>query len=361
MSDVSDVSTGGFDEAEETLSDAVSRETSKGSNSTGGQAFWGWILQSRNVMITIVGIVLFFYFSVATTRFLTTDSVFNMLRNLSYIGIVAVGVTYLFIAGELDLSVGSEFGFLTVVMGVLVARAHLDPWLGMILVIAFGVAIGAFNGLITTKFGIPSFIVTLAGLLAFRSGAILLSGPQPSTTEGVGLFYSVTGGYIGGVVPWLIVWMLVVMLVGGAVLALTRFGFHVYATGGNREASRNSGINTDRIKTLCFMITGGLCGLIAGLIFGYLHVAAPTTGTGFEFRVIGAVIVGGVALSGGRGSIYASLVGTIIIGIITTGLVLLGLSQYFGDVATGVLIAATGALDLYVRRAASRSLSSLEG
>lgn len=146
-----------------------------------------------------------------------------------------------------------------------------------------------------------SFIVTLGSLTAFRSLALILSGQNPATTEGVGLFYDVTGGYIGGVFPWLVVWMAAVMLIGGAILAFTKFGYHVYATGGNRDAARNSGINVNRVKLICFVLTSGLCGLIAALIWGYLHVAAPTTGTGLEFRVIGAVIIGGAALTGGRG------------------------------------------------------------
>jgi ribose transport system permease protein len=167
-------------------------------------------------------------------------------------------------------------------------------------------------------------------------------------------------GYIGGTFPWLVVWMAAVMLIGGAILASTRFSHHVYATGGNRDAARNSGINVNRVKIICFMLTSGLCGLIAALIWGYLHVAAPITGTGLEFRVIGAVIIGGVALTGGRGTIYGTLLGAIIVGMITNGLVLLGFSQYFGDVATGLLIMLVGALDLIVQRSAARGLRYFE-
>ena len=316
-------------------------------------------LQSRNLIITLVAVALFIFFSVATDHFLTADNLLNILRNLSFVGIVAVGMTYLFIAGELDLSVGSVFGFLTVLMGFLVARNGFDPWIAMLVVIAVGLVIGALNGLVTTGLNIPSFIVTLGALTAFRSLALILSGQDPATTEGEGLFYDVTGGYIGGIFPWLVVWMAVVMLIGGVILATTRFGQHVYATGGNRDAARNSGINVNRVKIICFMVTSGLCGLIAALIWGYLHVAAPITGTGFEFRVIGAVIIGGVALTGGRGTIYGTFLGAIIIGIITNGLVLLGFSQYFGDVATGFLIILVGTLDVIVQRGAAHGLRYL--
>ena len=134
-----------------------------------------------------------------------------------------------------------------------------------------------------------------------------------------------------------------------------RFGQHVCATGGNRNAARTSGIDVNRVKIICFMLTSGLCGLNASLIWGYLHVAVPIAGAGLEFRVIGAVIIRGVALTGGRGTIYGTLLGAIIIGIITNEIVLLGFSQYFGDVATGFLIMLVGALDLIVQRGAARA------
>ena len=195
----------------------------------------------------------------------------------------------------------------------------------MVLVIALGAVTGAINGLIRTRIGIPSFIVTLAMLVAYRSGALIASGERPLTTRGRTPFYELTGGELFGIIPWHVVWMLVIMAIGGLVLARTRFGYHLYATGGNLEAARFSGIDTDRIKLAAFILTGALCGLVGALLFGYLRVAEPTTGTGFEFRVIGAVIVGGVALTGGRGTIYGSLIGALIISMITSGLVLYGL------------------------------------
>ena len=113
-----------------------------------------------------------------------------------------------------------------------------------------------------------------------------------------GIFFWLTGGSILSI-PWLIVWMLAVMIVGAIVLQYTRFGYHVYATGGNLSAARDSGIDTNRVKLIAFAMTGGLVGLAAVLLFGYLRVAEPSSGAGFEFRVIGAVIVGGAALTGG--------------------------------------------------------------
>jgi ribose transport system permease protein len=312
---------------------------------------WQRLADSPNVAITVVALLVFAFFALTTNTFLTEFNLINILRNAALIGIVAVGMTYLLIAGEIDLSVGSVFGFLTVIMGLLVVELGINPWLAMVGVIALGAVIGAVNGLIRTRIGIPSFIVTLAMLVAYRSGALIARGRTP--------FYEVSGGELFGILPWHVLWMLAIMALGGFVLARTRFGYHLYATGGNLEAARLAGIDTDRVKLIAFVLTGALCGVIGALLFGYLRVAEPTTGTGFEFRVIGAVIVGGVALTGGRGTIYGGLIGALIISMITSGLVLLGFSQDVGDIATGALIIAAGTIGLVVRRATSRRLGTL--
>ena len=354
MSDVPG-STGDFDEVEDTLTAALEAEAG-GFTQSARHSFWSRFLQSRSLATTIAGVVLFVAFSLATPLFLTSDNLLNMVRNISFTAIVAVGMTYLLVAGEIDLSVGSIYGFLTMVMGILITKQEFDPWVAMLAIIVLGVLIGLINGVIVTRVGIPAFITTLAMLTAYRSLAIVVSNQLPVNVDPTGLFYDVTGGYINGTFPWLIVWLAVIGVIGALVLSRTKFGAHIYATGGNAEAARNAGIRVRRIKTLCFMITGGLCAVVAALLIGYLHIAAPITGTGFEFRVIGAVIVGGVALRGGRGTVYGSFMGAIIIGMITSGLVLLGFSQYWSDIVTGLLIVCTGALDIYVRRAGLRSL-----
>ena len=313
------------------------------------------ILLARDTALVGIAIVIFLFFALMAPHFLSKFNLFNTLRSISLISIVAVGITYLLVAGEIDLSVGSMHGVLTVSMGLLVVTAGLSPWLAMPLIVLLGLLLGTVNGLIVVRIGIPSFIVTLAMLVGYRSAALLLTNERPLASRGRELFYRVTGGDLMGEVPWLIIWMLVVVTIGGIVLARTRFGSHVYAVGGNPEAARNAGIDLARVKLRCFMLTGALCGLVSALLFGYLRVAGPTAGTGFEFRVIGAAVVGGVALSGGRGSVFGSLMGALIIGMITSGMVLLGFSQNIGDVAAGLLIIVVGSLDILLRRHARRA------
>lgn len=311
------------------------------------------LLAKRDFAIAAAGVLLFVAFSLATDTFLTEFNLTNMVRNVSLIGIVAVGMTFLLIVGEIDLSVGSVLGFLVIVFGVLVARWTFDPWLAAALVILFGIATGVLNALIRILLNIPSFIVTLAMLTAYRSLALIVSDERPMSVAPEGTFFQVTGGSIFNI-PWLIVWMLAVMIIGAIILRYTRYGFHAYATGGNLAAARDSGINTDRVKLIAFALTGGLVGLAAVLLFGYLRVAEPTSGTGFEFRVIGAAIVGGTALTGGLGTILGTFIGTLIIAIITGGMVLLGFSQGAADISTGFLIIAVGTVDLLLRRAVAR-------
>jgi ribose transport system permease protein len=310
------------------------------------------LLAKRDAAIVAAGIVLFIFFSLATDTFLTEFNLTNMVRNVSLIGIVAVGMTFLLIVGEIDLSVGSALGFLVIVFGVLATRWSLDPWLVAALVILFGIATGVLTALIRILLNIPSFIVTLAMLTAYRSLALIVSDERPMSINPDGIFFWLTGGSIFRI-PWLIVWMLAVMIVGAVILQYTRFGYHVYATGGNLNAARDSGININRVKLIAFAMTGGLVGLAAVLLFGYLRVAEPSSGAGFEFRVIGAAIVGGAALTGGVGTILGTFIGTLVIAIITGGVVLLGFSQGAADICIGFLIIAVGTIDLLLRRAAA--------
>jgi ribose transport system permease protein len=311
-------------------------------------------LLNRTYVVTLVGVFVFIAFSIGVNRFLTVENLLNMLRQVSLLGILCAGMTFVFVVGEIDISIGSIYGFLTVIMGILVGRRGWNPWLGMLTVVALGAVIGANTGWIVTRAGIPSFVVTLAELVAYRSAALLVSGEKPSVGAGTGSFYTVSGGYIGGTLPWLAVWMIVSIVAGGTLLANAKFGYHVFATGGDCDAARNWGVNVGRTKVLCFVLMGALCGLSGALLFGWLQVAAPITGTGLEFSVIAAVILGGAALQGGRGSIYGSLVGAVIIGMLGSGLVLMGLSQQWKDVATGGLILFAATFDWVVRRAGLR-------
>jgi ribose transport system permease protein len=309
------------------------------------------VLSGRQSALTLVAIILFAYFSIAADRFLTLDNMYDIARGSSFLIIVAVALTFLFIAGEIDFSVGSQFAFAGVFMGLCVVNWHIDPWLAALLTVGAGAAVGVVNGFLVTIIGVPSFIVTLGmysllrGLALVITGALAISFPEELDSS----FFSVANGMIGSF-PTQILWAVGALLLGGVVLALTRFGAHVYAVGGDLAAARAAGINTIRVKWMCFVLTGAACGVVAALNSGWLRQSDPTTGNGFELQVIAAVIVGGVALQGGEGSIYGTFVGAAIIGMIANGLILLGVQAEWNQVLVGVIIVAVAAGELGWRR-----------
>jgi ribose transport system permease protein len=264
-------------------------------------------------------------------------------------------MTYLLIAGEFDLSVGANYGFLVTVLAFLIVLRGLNPWLAGCLVILLGIAIGVVNGLLVTQVKLQSFIATLGSMAMLRGAANIVSGGYPISARNEALlFYQVIGGRLLGRIPNLSLLMILILLIGGLVLAKTRFGYEVYATGGSEEAARFGGLNTAHVKLACFALTGGLCGLIAVLLFGWIGLAPYNTGTGFELRVIAAAVVGGTGLFGGRGTIFGTFVGAMLLGMLTNGLILLGVRQFWDGVAAGTLILVVAALDLLVRRSAVR-------
>jgi ribose transport system permease protein len=303
--------------------------------------------------ILLATVVTFAGWSIFAPEFLTTDNLLSIGQQISYLGIVAVGLTFLLIAGELDLSVGSMYGFLAIVFAELVVNQGVNLVLGIALTILLGIGIGFVNGFVTTQFLIPSFIVTLGMLGVLRGGALVVAGGLPIGTVTDQTFYNVSAGlYFGDAVPAQVFWLAGVMLVAAIVLAFTKFGYQVYATGGNRLAAAHAGINTRRTKLFCFMVTGGLVGLIGVLSVGWLGTANPLTGQGFELQVIAAVVIGGTSLFGGAGSIFGTFLGAAIIGMISNGLVLVGVDQYWQQLVTGAIIVAAALLNVTLRRAA---------
>jgi ribose/xylose/arabinose/galactoside ABC-type transport system permease subunit len=222
-----------------------------------------------------------------------------------------------------------------------------------------GLAVGAINGLLVTRIGLPSFITTLGMLALLRGAANTVSSgyPIPAKNTDLAFYQVIRADFLGTPIPNLFVAMAVVMLIGGIVLARTKFGSDVYATGGDVEAARNNGIDTRRVKFTCFVLMGGLCGLSAALLFGRVGLAPLSAGVNLELQVIAAVIIGGVALFGGRGTIFGSFVGVLILSMLTSGIILMGVRQFWDGVAAGAVILVAAGLDLLVRQGAGSRLS----
>ena len=303
------------------------------------------------IALTVVAAAMFIWFSFSAEHFFQLTNIINVARLVSFTTIVGVGMTLLFISGEFDLSVGSNYAFCTIVLGWLIVARGMAPWTATLIVVGIACLIGVINGVITTVVGVPSFIVTLGMLSLLKGGALVISGGFPFSypKELDPSFYSITAGSVGRV-PAQVIWMLGVLVIGGLVLRYTLFGYHIFATGGNSQAAQASGIHTRRVKLYCFVITGGLVGLISVLQGGWLRTASPTTGAGFELQVIGAVILGGVALFGGEGSVYGTFIGAFILGMMQNGIILSGVNANWTRVAIGAIIIVAATLDVTLRR-----------
>jgi len=295
-------------------------------------------------------ILIFAFFAIALhdRGFLTPENLGNIGRQTAMVSIMAVGMTFVLSAGEIDLSIGSVVALAALVAAV-VLRAG-QPIIAVVAALAVGAAVGLTNGLLTTRLRIPSFLVTL-GMLGIVSGlARVLTDlePVPVTNETWAFIFG--SGELGPI-PILLVWTAVVVIVGHVVYRHTPFGRHVLATGGNRTAARYSGIPTDRIKVATLVISA-MAAATAGMLYaGRLQGARYTLGEQDLITVIAATAIGGTSLFGGRGSIVGALIGSLIMGMLNNGLLLMGLSVSEQIIARGVIIIVAVALSLREARA----------
>lgn len=303
--------------------------------------------------ILIAAVLVFVGWSVTTDLFLTSDNLLSVAQQIALLGIVAVGMTFLMVAGELDLSVGSAYGFLGILLATLLGDHGLPVVAAVAATVAAGASIGAINGLVTVGIGIPSFIVTLGMLSVLRGLALVMAAGLPISTGDHPAFKSIASGDVVGV-PAQVLWLVAIVAVGAWVLAKTKFGYDVYATGGNVVAARNAGIRVHRTKVASFVLVGVLTAIAACLLVGWLGSAAPSTGVAFELSVIAAVVIGGTGLSGGVGSVVGTFLGAAVIGMISNGLVLRGVDEYWQQVVTGLIILVAVAAQTLLQRRALR-------
>ena len=280
--------------------------------------------------------------------FLTPDNILNMGRQMAVTCIMAVAMTFLITAQELDLSVGSILGFCSMGMALLTKMFGVDLWISFVLSILAAIVLGLVNGLITTKGRIPAFITTLGTLYIIR-GFTLLMSPWPVSQIDAPLFYDIFAGYVGPI-PTQVLWMLGIVIVGQITMTRTRFGYYVRATGSNKSAAILSGIPVNRIKVLCFILTAVAAAFAGGIQFAHLGSVNPTAGAGAELTVIAAVVIGGTALFGGDGTIIGTFLGAALLTVIRNGLVQLGGEGRLQEAFLGAIIIIAVLIHTYLRR-----------
>jgi ribose transport system permease protein len=261
--------------------------------------------------------------------------------------IIAAGMTFVIITGGIDLSVGSLVA-LSGCVGMLVIDRTGGGGSGILAGIAVGALAGAVNGSLVAWARMPPFLVTLAGLTVYRGLALIVTGGTPIIRFD-GDFRFIGQGYLWGV-PIPVVIMVAVMIAAHVALTRTAFGAHVYAVGGNEEASRLSGVNVAATKLSVYVIAGALTGLAGMVLAARLSSAQPNTGEGFELDAIAAVVLGGTSLMGGRGTIWGTMVGALIIGVLNNGFNLLAVDAYYQLVAKGAIIVLAVFLDQHLKK-----------
>ena len=300
-------------------------------------------LLSGEGMLYIGFLVLILIFALSSPVFLSWANFANIGRQTALVSIIAVGMTFVIVSGEFDLSVGSGMA-LSGVMAALAMKGIGQSWIvGAMAGVLTGAAIGLVNGILTTKLRIPSFLITLGSLSIARGIAMIVTGTRPVIISDTAYYQLFGEGSVLGV-PVPIFWTLVVAIGGIVLLHLSTFGRRVFATGGNAMAARYSGISTARVKTISLMLAGTLAGLAGLVLSARSHAARPDVGVGLELDVITSVILGGAALSGGRGTIIGALVGSLVIGILNNGLVLLGVDASVQLAVKGLIIWASVAI-----------------
>jgi ribose transport system permease protein len=294
-------------------------------------------LDWRRYIIYIGFVAVFAVFAVLLhdEGFLSSNNLLNIFRQTATITVIAVGMTYVIACAEIDLSVGSVAGLSSVVTAM--ALAHWGLVVGVLAGLAVGLVVGTINGALVSLLSIPSFLVTL-GMLGIAAGVaqwITASAPQPILSDAFNLAFG-SGNF--GPIPGLLVWSAVFVIVGAVVLARTRFGRQVLATGGNRTAAEFTGVRTRRIKFQVLLLSATVASVAGMLYAGRLQSGRFQWGAGDELSAIAAVILGGTSLFGGSGSVVGTLFGALLIGLINNGLILAGLDSSQQQVVRGAII-----------------------
>lgn len=282
--------------------------------------------------------------SVTTSGFLTEKNIINVLRQVSYNGVIAVGMTFVIITGNIDLSVGGVVGLAAIVACDFAHPGEYPLIVPILVALGIGALVGLVNGIGIAYGHVPAFIMTL-GTNTILRGIIMLYNNGKPVLDLSEQYQAIGSGYLGRI-PIPVIILIAVLLLGWFVLNKTRFGRHVLAVGGNEQAARVSGINTKLVKITVYIMSG-LFSAIAGMIISArVNAGSPTLGTGYENDAIAAAVIGGTSMMGGQGSMIGTIGGILIIGVMNNGLDLLNVSSYYQQVAKGIIIIAAVLFDM---------------
>ena len=307
-------------------------------------------LNSTNLTSAAVLIALAVLLSVISPAFRDPQNLINILQQVTVNAILALGMTMVIFTGGIDLSVGSVVAFSGIVMGILVIDLGVNPWLAALIGIALGSVCGTINGLLISRFKLQPMIATLGMMSIARGAALTLAGGRTISGYPPGFTWLGNGTIPGTTIPVQIVFMLLLYVIAYYFMRYRRFGRALYSVGGNEEATRLSGINVFKYKTLAYTVSGALAGIASVVLVAKLNSAQSIAGQDYEVDAIASAVIGGASLLGGKGSIWGTLMGALIIGVIRNGLNLLNVSSYLQKLIIGFIILIAVLVDAFRNR-----------
>ena len=331
-------------------------ETTVQSRSSGDFDAFGFLARFAPLIFLLL---LMAVFAIMEPRFLSSINLFNVMRQVSITGLLAIGMTFVILTAGIDLSIGSLLAFAGLVAAAVAKGGMQDRFtvgedaigygwqLAALAAIAVGLLGGLLQGVAITRLKVPPFVVTLGGMSVFRGAALLFAAGGP--ISGFDKAFTWWGQGKIGPVPVPVIIFLVAAILAHIVLRYMRFGRRVYAVGGNPEAARLSGLNVSAVICAVYIIMGFFCGLGAFVLAARLNSAEAVAGTGYELTVIASVVIGGTSLFGGAGTIFGTVVGSLLIGVLLNGLVLMNVSSYVQQIIIGVIIVLAVAFDTFAK------------
>lgn len=295
-------------------------------------------------------IILVIVFSVASSNFFQFSNLVGILVSTAVIGVLALGATFVIITGGIDLALGTVMTFSSVMVGVIITFWGLPVPLGIVGGVLAGALCGFISGLMVAKMNIPPFIATLAIMMITKGLSLVITGAKPIYFNDDPIFAKIAMGKMIPGIPNTIIIFLLLGVIASIILTKTIIGRYNFALGSNEEATRLSGVNTVKWKIVIYTITGIFSGIAGILMASRLNSAQPSLGTGYELEAIAAVVIGGTSLSGGVGSILGTIIGALIMSVLTNGLQIMSVAQEWRTVIVGVVIIIAVYADILRRR-----------
>ncbi|MBF8984732.1 ribose ABC transporter permease [Lutibacter sp. B2] len=286
-------------------------------------------------------------FSIISPYFLTVGNITVVLRQISIVGICTVGMTMVILTGGIDLAVGATMALSSIILAKLLVSG-VNILLAIILTLLVGIILGLINGLLINKMNISPLITTLGTLTIFRGITYIVTGGLPVYGFPKGFSY-IGQGYVG-MIPVPVIILALVYGAGYFILYSTKLGRYIYGIGGNESASILSGVNVKKVKYMVYAISGGLAGIASIVMLSRINSALPNAGIGFELDVVTAVVLGGISVNGGEGRLTGVIIGSLIIGVLSNGMILMSIGEYYQLVVKGVVLLTAVGLDNVVKR-----------